>query len=205
MSVNIKQNGDLVKVANNISIVQANWNDKDNTSKSTCIRNQPATLKTLEEISVNIEENALAGAYAVKELKDSLTNENNESFNFGVKDGVRGFYTDPSRADDSFIPFSSSKIVTGEFNAGSKVLMIDLGFKPKFLYVVNKDFSQLRIYDESYSSEKIFSHTISASEGAFNSLPNSEANNIQSITDNVFTYGIVTSESFKAKRYVAFK
>ena len=142
---------------------------------------------------------------AIDKLNDSLTNEDNETFNFGVKDGVRGFYTDPSRADDSFIPFSSSKIVTGEFNAGSKVLMIDLGFKPKFLYVVNKDFSQLRIYDESYSSEKIFSHTISASEGAFNSLPNSEANNIQSITDNGFTYGIVTSESFKAKRYVAFK
>lgn len=43
---------------------------------------------------------------AVDELTDSLTNENNESFNFGVKDGVRGFYTDPSRADDCFIPFS---------------------------------------------------------------------------------------------------
>ena len=36
-----------------------------------------------------------------------MKNENNESFNFGVKDGVRGFYTNPSRADDSFIPFSS--------------------------------------------------------------------------------------------------
>ena len=38
---------------------------------------------------------------------NSLVNENNESFNFGVKDGVRGFFTDPSRADDSFIPFRS--------------------------------------------------------------------------------------------------
>ena len=37
----------------------------------------------------------------------SLTNENSETFNFGVKDGVRGFYTNPSRADDSFIPFKS--------------------------------------------------------------------------------------------------
>lgn len=40
-------------------------------------------------------------------LNDSLTNENNESFNFGVKDGVRGFFTNPSRADDSFVPFRS--------------------------------------------------------------------------------------------------
>ena len=68
MSVNIKQNGDLVKVANNISIVQANWNDRGNTSKSTCIRNQPATLKSLDEISANTDTNALAGASAVKEF-----------------------------------------------------------------------------------------------------------------------------------------
>ena len=32
-----------------------------------------------------------------------------ETFNFGVKDGVRGFFTNPSRADDSFIPFSTRK------------------------------------------------------------------------------------------------
>lgn len=38
----------------------------------------------------------------------NLTNEDNENFVFGVKDGVRGFYTNPSRADDSFIPFSSN-------------------------------------------------------------------------------------------------
>ena len=74
MSVNIKQNGDLTKVANNISIVQANWNDKDDTTKNTCIRNQPETLNTLEEISANTNGNALAGANAVKELNDSLGN-----------------------------------------------------------------------------------------------------------------------------------
>ena len=48
---------------------------------------------------------------AVDKLNDSLTNENHESFNFGIKDGVRGFYTDPSRADDSFIPFKSAKSI----------------------------------------------------------------------------------------------
>lgn len=48
-----------------------------------------------------------ADATVVKELSNSLINENNESFNFGVKNGVRGFFTDPSRADDSFIPFIS--------------------------------------------------------------------------------------------------
>ena len=72
MSVNVKQNGDLTKVANNISIVQANWNDMNNTDKNTCIKNQPETLTTLEEITANTNENALAGANAVKELNDSL-------------------------------------------------------------------------------------------------------------------------------------
>ena len=42
-----------------------------------------------------------------EKISNSLTNENSESFNFGVKNGVRGFFTNPSRADDSFIPFSS--------------------------------------------------------------------------------------------------
>ena len=41
----------------------------------------------------------------LNKTNSSLTNENNETFNFGVKDGVRGYFTDPSRADDSFIPF----------------------------------------------------------------------------------------------------
>lgn len=41
-------------------------------------------------------------------INSSLTDANtSESFNYGIKDGVRGFYTSPSRADDSFIPFKS--------------------------------------------------------------------------------------------------
>ena len=44
---------------------------------------------------------------AIDVLNSKLVNENNETFNFGVKDGVRGFFTDPSRADDSFVPFKS--------------------------------------------------------------------------------------------------
>ena len=38
-------------------------------------------------------------------VTQNLTNEDNEQFIFGIKDGVRGFYTDPSKADDSFVPF----------------------------------------------------------------------------------------------------
>lgn len=35
-------------------------------------------------------------------LKDSTSGE---SFNFGSLNGVRGFFTNPSKADDSFVPF----------------------------------------------------------------------------------------------------
>lgn len=54
---------------------------------------------------------------AIDVVNESLTNEDNETFNFGIKDGVRGFFTDPSRADDSFIPFSQSLYV---YNKGVK-------------------------------------------------------------------------------------
>lgn len=57
-------------------------------------------------------------AEALGGLTESLTNENNESFNFGVLNGVRGFFTNPSRADDSFIPFKQSGklFVDGEWH-----------------------------------------------------------------------------------------
>ena len=41
-------------------------------------------------------------------LKDSTSGE---SFNFGSLNGVRGFFTNPSKADDSFVPFSSGGFV----------------------------------------------------------------------------------------------
>ena len=47
---------------------------------------------------------------AYNELNSNLTNESDEQFVFGVKDGVRGFYTNPSRADDCFIPFKSMDV-----------------------------------------------------------------------------------------------
>lgn len=37
-------------------------------------------------------------------LQDSSSGE---SFNFGSLNGVRGFFTNPSKADDSFVPFKS--------------------------------------------------------------------------------------------------
>ena len=70
MSVNIKQNGELVKIANNVSIVQADWNDRENTDKNTSIKNQPETIKTMADLIGCQDENALAGAMAVVEALD---------------------------------------------------------------------------------------------------------------------------------------
>ena len=71
MSVNIKQNDELVRITGN-SIVQADWNDKDNENKVSCIKNQPDTLTTMEAVLANEDDAALAGAAALKELNDSV-------------------------------------------------------------------------------------------------------------------------------------
>ena len=69
-------------------------------------------LSTLEQVTAAATAGNVTdpvGAGAVNELNSSLQDSNtSESFNFGVKNGVYGFYTDPARADDSFIPFSGS-------------------------------------------------------------------------------------------------
>ena len=77
---------------------------------------------------------------AVDKLSDGLTNENSETFNFGVKDGVRGFFTNPSRADDSFVPFKSTNELYRHYHGswGAKTtLQVDCGFKPTIAIVVS--------------------------------------------------------------------
>ena len=64
-------------------------------------------VRDLDTINAITKEGYAPDALALKEVSDSLQNENNESFNFGYLNGVRGFFTDPSRADDSFVPFNS--------------------------------------------------------------------------------------------------
>ena len=50
-------------------------------------------------------------------MTDSNTSE---SFNFGSLNGVRGFFTNPSRADDSFVPFKR-----GDFSTNNLLTTID--------------------------------------------------------------------------------
>ena len=104
MSVNVKQNGDLVRIANNYSIIQADWNEED-INKSSHIKNQPTTLKTLDEIAASSNEGALAGATALKELMEKLDNTgSNLDIDIKLIDGVPHW---SERGADSWSPFSS--------------------------------------------------------------------------------------------------
>ena len=92
-------------------------------------------LDNLEDISNVTSKGFLTDALATKKLNESLTNEDGEVFNFGVKDGVRGFFTDPSRADDSFIPFSSG-MKSMDINFGSKYSgTIELPIVPSIVFI----------------------------------------------------------------------
>lgn len=85
-------------------------------------------LNSKEEIEANTSENMIAGAEAVKEVYSSLQDSNTrESFNFGSLNGVRGFFTNPSRADDSFVPFKSDNSLAlivrwGSYSGGSSTV-----------------------------------------------------------------------------------
>ena len=75
-------------------------------------------------------------------VDSSLTNESQETFNFGVKDGVRGFFTNPSRADDCFVPFSgnpkyidSASVVETNNNVTATVTISNLIVGKKYLLV----------------------------------------------------------------------
>ena len=63
-------------------------------------------------------------------LQDSNTNE---SFNFGSLNGVRGFFTNPSKADDSFVPLSKSFISINQFKSSMISTHYYVGFKPRLV------------------------------------------------------------------------
>lgn len=53
-------------------------------------------------------------------LNSSLNDSSSgESFNFGSLNGVRGFFTNPSKADDSFVPFNRIKKIPKSLSIAS--------------------------------------------------------------------------------------
>ncbi len=63
-------------------------------------------LKTMDEVEANTNEKNLVSATVVGELYYYLTFPDGTKFYPDIKDGERGFNTDPARGADTFIPFS---------------------------------------------------------------------------------------------------
>ena len=92
----------------------------------------------------------------------SLTNENNESFNFGVKDGVRGFFTNPSRADDSFVPFSN-----GLKNLTPLIPSMTSDVKPSGAVTYSSQYSGVPVYQAFNGNFALGGRTDNGSIGQF--------------------------------------
>lgn len=117
------QTGNMLKMINEIIENIGSLEDLDTDAKTSIVdainelkngldNAEVDGLSSMEQVEACTDPEKPVGAGAVQELSSSLenhlTNENDESFNFGVLNGVRGFFTNPSRADDSFIPFKQS-------------------------------------------------------------------------------------------------
>lgn len=68
---------------------------------------EPDVLDTMEEIDANTDSGKVAGALAVKELSSDIKFPDGAGFYPDIKDGQRGYNTDPARGADTFSPFSS--------------------------------------------------------------------------------------------------
>lgn len=117
-------------------------------TSTNAIQNKAVTgniLNSFAEVSAATQQNTIAGALA---LKEGLTNENNESFNFGYLNGVRGFFTNPSRADDSFIPFSNAELHQIDWtSSGGATITKTLEVEPKFLIYWFNINQSVEVYD----------------------------------------------------------
>lgn len=96
------------------------------------------------------------------EIKQSLTNENSETFNFGVKDGVRGFFTNPLRADDSFIPFSN-----GLKNLKPLIPSMTSDVKPSGAVTYSSQSSSVPVYQAFNGNFALGGRTANGSIGQF--------------------------------------
>lgn len=68
-------------------------------------------LKTMDEVNAVTQEGYGVDALVVKQVNNSLTNENGETFRYGYQDGKRGVWV--KEADtDVFVPFKSDLVVS---------------------------------------------------------------------------------------------
>lgn len=103
----------------------------------------------------------LATSKAVNTLRNNVNSSlkdnsgTSESFNYGVKNGVRGFYTTSSRADDSFVPFKNAKFITPD----NGIQIVDFGFKPQYFIAIQNTAGYYIIYDLE-NNKQIDNHNV---------------------------------------------
>lgn len=142
--------------------------------------------------------NILATSKAVKKLSDNMG-----GLRFGTDgDGNYGYYG----ADGSLIPFKSTQMVAGTFDAsGSAVTKVTLGFKPKLLIVgMATNYNYVRVYNEEYSTtQQIAASTVGNMTTVDLSNASHASGYIASVDDDGFTYSPVTTGNLRTKRYIA--
>ena len=146
-------------------------------------------LNSKEEIEANTSENMIAGAEAVKEVYSSLQDSNtNESFNFGSLNGVRGFFTNPSKADDSFVPFSKSFISINQFKSSMISTHYYVGFKPRLVVCGVNAEAAFEWYDAD--TNKHYYNANTSKPYNLGQLSNQSVYAFDSIDDTGFTFRV---------------
>ena len=92
-----RQTLDLLKPENDSLLLGHNYSTftENNVKVNSYVSSIP---KKQTAINVEVAKN-------IASTTDKLTNEENETFNFGTLNGVKGFYTDSSRSEENFYPF----------------------------------------------------------------------------------------------------
>lgn len=117
-------------------------------------------------------------------LQDSSSGE---SFNFGSLNGVRGFFTNPSKADDSFIPFKSGndvKVISLS-GTGRASKNIDFSYLANYSELTNNAFAVCPTGIQNYGSSPNTSLTISTSYNAKTGILTVTANEADGFRFNV--------------------
>lgn len=141
-------------------------------------------------------------------INSNITNENNETFNFGVLNGVRGFFTNPSRADDSFVPFKN--LYEGTFTSiAEQDVTVNIGFRPSLLivescYTSGAQYPMLAFYYSKRSTTKFIGLRKGQSSwtGEFSDIGVSKYY-IRAITDTGFVFK--TTNASATARWIAMK
>ena len=130
----------------------------------------------------------LVSAKALHKVNSSLQDSSSgESFNFGSLNGVRGFFTDPSKADDSFIPFKSGNDVKVISLSGTGRVSknIDFSYLANYSALTNDAFAVCPTGIQNYGSSPNTSLTISTSYNAKTGILTVTANEADGFRFNV--------------------